>query len=389
MPSHIVFVEGYYPRASGIIGGAGSYIKNFGKELTYLGYEVSVICVKMNDNRITYFKDGLINVYPIMDSKPDQLIYLLNKVPLIKIISGLLFYLHNGLKIHLFLRKLNRLKKIDYIEYSEGGDFWNSLNKKFNYSSHLHGSSYTFKSQSNQRTDLIDWIRRKMEHFFILRANKVISPCHAMIELVEKEIGKELTKAHVIPYPIDNSALTINNKLKKSKKVVLLFASRNDPVKGGEVLINALGLLSDSIKSKIQVEFYGYVPERDLSHIPFLQVNEFVPNKDLVKAYQKADICIIPSLFDNSPNTVYEAMAQGKIIVASAVGGIPEIIGNKENGYLFNSRDVNDLVLKLAHAIKMVSEGACQTMRSNAQQRIKTISNLSNNVEQRLNLIGL
>ena len=178
-------------------------------------------------------------------------------------------------------------------------------------------------------------------------------------------------------------------KAKTSKKVVLLFASRNDPVKGGEVLINALGLLSDSIKSKIQVEFYGYVPERDLSHLPFLEVNEFVPNKDLVKAYQKADICIIPSLFDNSPNTVYEAMAQGKIIVASAVGGIPEIIGNKENGYLFNSRDVNDLVSKLGHAIKMVSEGGCQTMRSNAQQRIKTISNLSNNVEQRLNLIGL
>jgi len=389
VPSHLVFVEGYYPRASGRIGGAGSYIKNLGTELTNLGYEVSVICAKMHNNKITYFKDGLINVYPIMDSKPDQLIYLLNKVPLIKIISGLLFYLHNGLKIHLFLRKLNRLKKIDYIEYSEGGDFWNSLNKKFNYSSHLHGSSYTFKSQSSQRPDLIDWIRRKMEHVFILRANKVLSPCHAMIELVEKEIGQELIQAHVIPYPIDKSVIKLINKSKNSKKVALLFASRNDPVKGGELLINALGLLPDNIKSKIQVEFYGYVPQCDLSHLPFLKVNEFVPNKYLVKAYQKADICIVPSLFDNSPNTVYEAMALGKIIIASAVGGIPEIIGNKQNGYLFNSKDVNDLVMKLGDAIKMVSEGQCQSMRLNAQQRINTISNLSTNTEQRLNLIGL
>ena len=66
MSNHLVFVEGYYPRASGIIGGAGSYIKNLGKELTYLGYEVSVICVKMNDERIRHFKDGLINVLDII-----------------------------------------------------------------------------------------------------------------------------------------------------------------------------------------------------------------------------------------------------------------------------------------------------------------------------------
>lgn len=389
MPNHLVFVEGYYPRASGRIGGAGSYIKNLGRELTYLGYEVSVICAKMDKNRIKYFKDGLIHVYPIMDSKPTQLIYFLNKIPLIKIISGLLFYLHNGLRIHMFLRRLNYQKKIYHVEYSEGGDFWNSLNKKFNYSSHLHGSNYTFKSQSNQRPDLIDWIRRKMEHVFIMRANKVISPCHAMVELVEKEIGQQLLQAHVIPYPIDKSEIKIIDTSRGSKKVALLFASRNDPVKGGELLIKALGLLSKNIQCKIHVEFYGYAPQRDLTHLPFLIVNEFVPKEVLKKAYKKADICIIPSLFDNSPNTVYEAMAQGKIVVASAVGGIPEIIENRENGFLFNSKDVNDLVEKMQDAIKMVLKGECQTMRLNAQRRINNISNLSINTEQRLNLIGL
>ena len=65
------------------------------------------------------------------------------------------------------------------------------------------------------------------------------------------------------------------------------------------------------------------------------------------KAYRASDICIIPSLFDNSPNTVYEAMANGKIVVASSVGGIPEIIGRTENGFLFDSTNVNDLAEKL------------------------------------------
>ena len=43
--------------------------------------------------------------------------------------------------------------------------------------------------------------------------------------------------------------------------------------------------------------------------------------KFLKKHMISADICVIPSLFDNSPNTVYEAMGNGKIVVASAVGG--------------------------------------------------------------------
>jgi len=303
--------------------------------------------------------------------------------------SSLLFYLHNGLKIHLFLRKLNHQKKIDYIEYTEGGDFWNSINKKFNYSSHLHGSNYTFKNQTNQRPDLIDWMRRKMEHIFIKRSNKVISPCRAMVELVEVEMGQKLKQAHVIPYPVAKREITIINISKKSKKVTLLFASRNDPIKGGELLTKALELLAENIQSKIQVEFYGYIPKRDLTHLPFIQVNEFVPKEDLEKAYQTADICVIPSLFDNSPNTVYEAMALGKVVVASSVGGIPEIIGSKENGFLFDPKDVNDLVEKLEDAIKLVLKGECQFMRINARQRINTISNLSINVEQRLNLIQL
>jgi len=338
------------------------------------------------DKKSNTYKDDLINVYTVIDTNPSQLIYYTSKVPILKLFTRLLYYLHNGLKIHIFLLGLNKIFKIDYIEYTEGGDFWNTITNNFKYSSHLHGSPYTFMKQSGQLKNKAYWIGRRVEHFFIKRANKVISPCHAMVELIEVEMGQKLKQAHVIPYPVADNEIITN---KKSKKVTLLFASRNDPVKGGKLLIKALGLLPENIQSKIQVEFYGYVPQHDLTHLPFLQVNEFVPKEVLGKAYQTADICVIPSLFDNSPNTVYEAMASGKIVVASSVGGIPEIIGSKENGFLFDSKDVNDLVEKLEDAVKLVLRGECKFMRVNARQRINTISNLSINVEQRLNLIQL
>jgi glycosyltransferase involved in cell wall biosynthesis len=342
----------------------------------------------MDKNSNTY-KDGLINVYPVIATNPAQLIYYISRVPILKLFTRLLFYLHNGLKIHIFLLSLNKIFKIDYIEYTEGGDFWNTITNNFKYSSHLHGSPYTFLKQSGQLKNKAYWIGRRVEHFFIRRSHTVISPCHAMVEMVEVEMGQKLKQAHVIPYPVADSEIITIKKSKKSKKVTLLFASRNDPVKGGKLLTKALGLLPENVQSKIQVEFYGYVPQLDLTHLPFLQINEFVPKEVLEKAYQTADICVIPSLFDNSPNTVYEAMANGRIVVASSVGGIPEIVGGIENGFLFDPKDVNDLVEKLEDAIKLVLEGECQSMRVNAQQRINAISNLSINVEQRLNLIHL
>ena len=63
-------------------------------------------------------------------------------------------------------------------------------------------------------------------------------------------------------------------------------------------------------------------------------------------------------------------MANGKIVVASSVGGIPEIIGGIKNGFLFDPSDINDFVEKLEDAIKIVLNGECQIMRINAQHHI-------------------
>jgi glycosyltransferase involved in cell wall biosynthesis len=342
----------------------------------------------MDNNRITYFKDGLIHGYPIMDTKPSLLIYYISRVPIIKIFSGFLYYLHNGLKIHLFLLKLNRKIKIDFVEYSEGGDFWNTVTKYFKYSSHLHGSFFIFKHQSGQRTSRAEWIRRRVEHFFIRRSHTVVSPSKAMVSYVEKEMNIKLKNSNVIPYPVDNfSKNSLPLVLNKNDKVTIFFASRNDPVKGGEIFIRALKQIPHDLKNRIYVEIYGFKPEQDIVDLDFIKLNRFMPRDDLIEQYKRADICVIPSLFDNSPNTVYEAMAHGKIVVASSVGGIPEIIGDKENGFLFNPTDKYDFLNKLTDAIKLVLSGDYEKVTNNAQNRIRNISNIKDNASKRLSLI--
>jgi glycosyltransferase involved in cell wall biosynthesis len=52
---------------------------------------------------------------------------------------------------------------------------------------------------------------------------------------------------------------------------------------------------------------------------------------------------VLPSLGDNLPNTIMEAMACGVPSVAFRVGGIPEMIDHQKNGYLAKYRDADDL----------------------------------------------
>jgi len=321
------------------------------------GYNISVICGRVKNNSI-FYNDSNINVYPVIEYGP--LHYFISKIPILNIFSKLVRYLETGFIIYRMLCIINYKNKIDLVEYSEGGDFWNRLTKKFKYISHLHGSAFTFLQNSNQNISLSDILQRKAEHQFIRGANKVFSPSYSMVKLVESEMGTTINNAFVVPYPINRLDLTNGlgaGYIASRGKVSILFASRNDLVKGGALLIHALELLPENSKANIHVEIFGFIPQTNLTHLPFLQLNGFVSKAELKKAYQNSDICVIPSFFDNSPNTVYEAMSHGKVVVASSVGGIPEIIGNQKNGFLFEPNNVQDLVNKITDAIDLVLSG--------------------------------
>jgi len=69
----------------------------------------------------------------------------------------------------------------------------------------------------------------------------------------------------------------------------------------------------------------------------------YLSEDELKTAYSATDAMLIPSLADNQPNTIMEAMASGTPCVAFDSGGIPEMIDHRENGYLANRADEEDL----------------------------------------------
>ena len=71
---------------------------------------------------------------------------------------------------------------------------------------------------------------------------------------------------------------------------------------------------------------------------------------DMAELYRAVDLFVTPSLEDNLPNTLMEAMACGTPCVGFNVGGIPEMIEHGVNGYVARYRDADDL----AHGIDQV-----------------------------------
>jgi glycosyltransferase involved in cell wall biosynthesis len=83
----------------------------------------------------------------------------------------------------------------------------------------------------------------------------------------------------------------------------------------------------------------------------------FVPSAaDVAPAMRSIDIFVHPSLTESLPNAVMEAMAAGCCVIATRVGGCPELIEHGVHGLLSNPGDLEDLVAKLRDTVLQTQE---------------------------------
>jgi glycosyltransferase involved in cell wall biosynthesis len=76
-----------------------------------------------------------------------------------------------------------------------------------------------------------------------------------------------------------------------------------------------------------------------------------VPNFEMPQYYASSDVVILPSLQENFPIVALEAMSSGKPVIASRVGGIPELVSNNENGILVSPGNVEQMVEALSRLL--------------------------------------
>jgi glycosyltransferase involved in cell wall biosynthesis len=169
-----------------------------------------------------------------------------------------------------------------------------------------------------------------------------------------------------IPNAIDTSFFKPADKqsakrilgLDPSKKYILFVAMRvNAPKKGFSYLEKALKGLDSSTTELIVVGNAQDLPELQLkAHI----MGHISSPEKMIQIYQAADVFVTPSLEENLPNTLMEALACGTPCVGFAIGGIPEMIDHQVNGYVAEYLSAEDLTKGLAWTLENAPEQAAR-----------------------------
>lgn len=170
-------------------------------------------------------------------------------------------------------------------------------------------------------------------------------------EPILKNLGVPKSKIEYIPNGIPKEFFN-QKKSKEEKKV--LFLGRISPVKNLETLIKAINLLKD-----VKLEIIGPAEKEYMRRLQNLNPNgniKFLPpvynTKEKIKKIDEAKIFVLPSIRESMPQSLIEAMAREKIVIASDNLGARELVEDGKNGFIFKTGDEKQLAEKIDYALR-------------------------------------
>ncbi|OGS22834.1 MAG: hypothetical protein A2252_06150 [Elusimicrobia bacterium RIFOXYA2_FULL_39_19] len=159
--------------------------------------------------------------------------------------------------------------------------------------------------------------------------------------------------------PIAVTITTTNEYKTNPDTFVLSSVGRLHKQKGFEYLLEAVAQISASdpaIDFKLVIAGNGPLMKSLQNKASALNIKNKVVFTgwltDVPQLLSKTDIFILPSLWEGTPNVILEAMIARKPVVATRVGGIPEIIKDNQSGLLVAPTDSKDLAEKIKYLIK-------------------------------------
>lgn len=177
-------------------------------------------------------------------------------------------------------------------------------------------------------------------------------------------LGVPEGKIAVVPLGVDTSVfrteddgLRLREKFGLQNSIVILFVGRMEDVKGVDVLLEAFSRLRKNHDS-LRLLLVGGGAQKSryealASNLGVSSATTFVgsvPREALPSYLDVADIFVLPSLREPFGLVGLEAMAKGKPIVASAVGGIPDFVGS-ETGILVRPGSVTELATAIERLV--------------------------------------
>lgn len=374
-----------YPPAFG--GGIGTYVENVAKMYSEKGENVKVILRDNEDSR--EYKNDNLEVCRFKLKYDGNYLYMGEMQSM-------------AYQYFCYLNKLLEEDKPDIIEIQEYNaiGYYILQNKYINnnylkdipVTIHLHTPQFSLYSiNKNISYKLPDYWIGEMEKFCIKAADALLCPSEFLAERLQSVNPELPIKVINLPFnlPKDNmdEDIEIDNDL-------FVYFGRTEYRKGVEQLVKSFDILWErGYKCKLKLiggDTKFFPKNKNLGEIlkdkysnrikeGLLYFQDNTPQDILIKDIKKAKAVIIPSLYENFPNTCIMSMWLSKPVIVSKQGGQSEMVEKDGvNGYIFDHNIEGDLENKVIKLLNDSSEDL-KKMGENAKKRITKLCNVEDN----------
>jgi glycosyltransferase involved in cell wall biosynthesis len=232
---------------------------------------------------------------------------------------------------------------------------------------------------------LVEFFPRRLERLLIKKIG--VNLLVPSLDLKNK-LERYGLRAHLLRHYVDLSRYPYKTSNPKGNRI--LFVGRLQEEKGLSVLIHAFEQVCKRV-SDAKLDIVGCGPEekkyqnmvRSCRLEKKVLFHGFSEEHQLPSYYKKANMVVLPSVcIENSPLVLLEAMAAGRPIIGTRIGGIPEMIMEGENGFLVRPGDPKGLTERLLYLLRHPERA--EEMGRSGLERVKRHHSLDRHMDNLL-----
>jgi glycosyltransferase involved in cell wall biosynthesis len=388
---NICLVSKEYPPETGW-GGIGTYTYNLAHGLTDKGHDVLVISLALNEER--KYKDKKVKVIRI---KAEPIRYKLFFKILGKISPAITSRAVWSYNVKQKIKGINRAYKIDVIEAPlwDGEGFLLRL-KNIPLIIRLQTPFFIAATLYKDQVKSVKascWIERQS----LLKADLIASISKSSGRMIGEYY--KINPQKIIYTPLGMPYKKLKSDVKKEKKIKkVLFVGRLERRKGIKELIEAIPVVikrysnvefdivgKDSQVAPGNISYEGYakkiLKKNELKKVIF---HGFCTEDALKRFYNNCDMLVAPSIYESCGQIYLEAMEFAKPVIGTDVGGIPEIVKDKETGLLVKPGDSKQLTESMISLLE--DDDLRQKMGINGRKLAQEKFSVKKMVDSTLNL---
>ncbi|MDA8760471.1 glycosyltransferase [Amylibacter sp.] len=249
-----------------------------------------------------------------------------------------------------------------------------------NYYQNSCGSCPTLNSRN--KFDLSSLILlKKISTISELKSLTNVGLSNWMLDCLQKSSIMRHTQSARLPNPIDTNVFKHRDPIKSRKRLglplgkkLILFGAMSatkDARKGFQELCQALNQLKPS--NNIEVVIMGGDEDDTAPSFPFTATyTGFVSDWDkIIDLYSAADLMVVPSLEENLSNAIMESLSCSTPVVCFDIGGNPDLVVHKVNGYLAKESNVEDLANGISWTLKNMGTNLSRNAREHVMQNFE------------------